>query len=122
MAKREEKSGPMETGLDARGNFISGLTPFPKDGKFPVIPQQNYWDGGNFMVPGMGPLMSTSILDRFPQLAGLFGGKTPENAATSFAPPAGYGTPPSGGSVAITQGSTPKKDGFDRLRSFVGRG
>lgn len=108
------------TGLTKDGNFVSGITPFPSDGKFPIIPKQNYWEGGNFMIPGMGAIMSNDVLDRFPQLAGLFGGSSPQ-ISPNFESPGLYGVPPSGGSNVPqkpVQDGSKKNDPFSRLREI----
>ena len=75
------------TKKDEKGNFVSGFQPFPAAGAFPIFPQQNYWQDGNFMMPGVSqPLMATNLLTRFPQLAELFGGRVPDVQTSSMFP------------------------------------
>lgn len=120
MGKSPKPQAQQPPGIDAAGNFVSGVTPFPSDGKFPVVPKQNYWQGGNFMVPGMGNLMSNDILERFPQLAGLFGGSSPQ-ISPDFESPGLYGTPPTGGTNIPKKPQTSSgrtNDPFSRLREI----
>jgi hypothetical protein len=91
--------GATKTSKDDKGNFVSGFQPYPASGGFPILPQQNYWDKGNFMMPGVSsPLMTTDLLQRFPQLSSLFGGQSPQ-VQTASAAPGIYGLPPSFGQL-----------------------
>lgn len=119
---KNPKPAAQPPGIDANGNFVSGITPFPSDGRFPVVPKQNYWQGGNFMVPGMGNLMSNDILERFPQLASLFGGSSPQ-ISPDFQSPGLYGMPPTGGTNIQKKPQTSSgrtNDPFSRLRGILG--
>jgi hypothetical protein len=87
-------------------NFKTGISPYPSNGQFPILPQQNFWQGGNFMMPGVSqPLMQTDLLSRFPQLAAIFGGKDPNTAPSNGAPNM-YGFAPTFGSLTPNPGST----------------
>lgn len=71
---------PVIPGIGPNGSFISGIEPYAGP---PPMAQQNTWEGGNFVIPGRGLAMSTDILERFPQLAALFGGGKPQ-AGTDY--------------------------------------
>lgn len=87
-------------------NFKTGIAPYPSNGQFPILPAQNFWSGGDFFMPGVSrPLMDTNLLDRFPQLASIFGGKDP-NTADSNGAPTMYGFAPSFGTLTPNPGST----------------
>lgn len=91
--------GATKTSKDEKGNFVSGFQPYPASGGFPILPQSNYWENGNFKMPGVStPLMTTDLLQRFPQLAGIFGGQSPE-VQTASAQPGIYGLPPTFGQL-----------------------
>ena len=60
--------------------FKSGFAPFPKEGGFPISAPQNFWQNNNLTVPGQNgntPIMNTSILQRFPELNAIAGGRSP---------------------------------------------
>lgn len=60
--------------------FKSGFAPFPKEGGFPINAPQNFWQNNNLTVPGQNgntPIMNTSILQRFPELNAIAGGRSP---------------------------------------------
>lgn len=83
---------------EAQGTIKTGFQPYPMNGQFPILPSANYWEGGNFKMPGVAaPLMSSDLLSRFPQLAGLFGGRDPEQGSNTAVQPGMYGLPPSFG-------------------------
>jgi len=116
------KQQTQTTGLDANGNFVSGITPYPSEGRFPVVPKQNYWENGNFMVPGMGALMPNDILARFPQLAELLSGSSPQ-ISPQIESPGLYGVPPSGGTNVQKKPQTEtgkRNDPYSRLREIFG--
>jgi hypothetical protein len=72
----------------ANGGFQSGFRP-PPAGGFSLTPPQNYWQGGNFMAPGVSgsPLMTSSVGERFPGLQGVLGGQSPPVAQPGAASP-----------------------------------
>ena len=118
--KQDQTKNSIETtGLKSDGTFASGITPYPAGGKFPVAPQANYWQGGNFHIPGMGSVMESSLLQRFPQLAALFGGQAPQ-ASENFQNPGTYGGPPGGGTNAVFAQAPPAKakSSQERLREM----
>ena len=44
---------------EAQGKINTGFAPYPANGQFPIIAQPNYWEGGNFMMPGVSsPMMA----------------------------------------------------------------
>lgn len=52
---------------------MSGFRDYPQQG-FQIQPPSNYWEGNNFMMPGInagGPTMSSDMMERFPGLAGI---------------------------------------------------
>lgn len=72
----------------ASGDFKSGFRP-PAPG-IGQQPAPNYWQGGNFMMPGQNqPGMSSDILKRFPQLAAIAGGAGPGAPPGGAMPQAG---------------------------------
>ena len=56
----------------------SGFMPYPTQG-FQIQPPGNYWQGGNFMMPGISnsPIMTSSIMDQFPMLRAILLGQSP---------------------------------------------
>ena len=93
-------------------NFVTGIQPYPANGQFPIVPQQNYWENGNFMMPGQStPVMNSDMLSRFPQLATLFGGRSPD-VQTASGVPGMAGFPPTFGTLKpnpVTGKTDPKK-------------
>lgn len=60
-------------------DFTSGFRPYPQQG-FQIQPQQNYWEGGNFHVPGINagaPLMTSSMMSNFPALSSILKMQSP---------------------------------------------
>ena len=120
-APPKEKASP--------SNFVSGIQPYPTNGQFPIVAAQNFWDKGNFMMPGIQtPLMASTLLDRFPQLASLFGGQTPNVQTDSFAPqmaglPPDFGTlkpnPVTGGGKAKEKHKKERHDALPGLTTIA---
>jgi hypothetical protein len=117
---------PQDTSPQPGAPWRSGIPEYPTSGQFPIIPQQNYWQGGNFMMPGVqNPVMMTSLLQRFPQLAGLFGGQTPA-VGDGSGKPGLYGFPASSGLPLPPPKPTKGKEGHsnspqDALNAFMDR-
>lgn len=72
----------------ASGGFQSGFRP-PPQGGFNLTPPQNYWQGGNFMAPGVSgsPLMTSDMANRFPGLGNVLGGGNPMPPPAAPTPP-----------------------------------
>lgn len=65
--------------------FKSGFREYPVEG-FQIQPPTNYWEGNNFMMPGINanPTMSSDLTERFPGLASLL--RTPSPPPLSGGP------------------------------------
>jgi hypothetical protein len=99
---------------ESEGKIQTGLEPYPTNGQFPILAKANYWQDGNFMMPGVAaPMMSSDLLTRFPQLTGLFGGRDPNEGQNSSITPGMYGLPPDFGALNPTD---IRKDKDDRPR------
>ena len=61
------------------GKPQSGFRPYPMEG-FQIQPPSNYWQGNNFMMPGInpgGPTMTSDLAERFPGLAQMLKAASP---------------------------------------------
>ena len=69
-----------KNGSNDLADFTSGFRPYPQQG-FQIQPQKNYWQGGNFYAPGVSgsaPMMTSSIMNNFPALAGILKMQSPQ--------------------------------------------
>lgn len=121
MSKGGGGSAPAVKKQDSGDPFVSGFVPYLTGGQFPVQPQQNYWENGSFNLPGASrPLMTSSLLDRFPALAPLLGGRTPDVQSALSAPTTLQGQPISVGQPSPTAPpAKPKRERGGRKRGVL---
>ena len=65
----------------------SGFRPYSAQG-FQIQAPNNYWQGGNFFMPGISqasPVMTSSIMDRFPGLASVMKSASPPPSYSGMA-------------------------------------
>jgi hypothetical protein len=57
---------------NTNADIKSGFRDYPQAG-FQIQPPSNYWEGNNFIMPGInpGPTMSSDLAERFPGLASI---------------------------------------------------
>jgi hypothetical protein len=100
-------------GAPTTGGPKSGFTPYPAEG-FDIVPPQNYWEGGNFMMPGVSqsPMMTSNLMQRSPALAPFIEMRSP--------PDSGVRIPSRVGALAeILRG--PERDGEQKPTSPLAR-
>lgn len=99
--------------------FTSGFRPYPQQG-FQIQPPQNYWEGGNFHVPGINagaPMMTSNMMSNFPALSSILKMQSPPSFFQMGGAPLVGGLPTSTPATQAPQKKrTPIEEFMDHIR------